>query len=172
MKGKGVFISLPWSRGLFLTLFSAATLLLVVGCTAGANRGSLQRDRDLDNQFLRYEVVPDHHYYFSGSHDKPNAILGIHKDYELVSTLWQPVQISSEQLEKWIRFIAPESYRGTGAYYGAYILDPEGKRVGFWYSMQGTTTIKFPGGNKIEVYTPQLQQQKPEPILLRSRGRL
>jgi hypothetical protein len=171
MKVKGVNTSWVWARVVVFSLFFAATLLLV-GCTAGANRGSLQRDRDLDNQFLRYEVVEDHNYYFSGGYDKPNAILGIHKDYELVSDLWQPVQISSAQLEKWIRFIAPESYRGTGGYFAAYILNPEGKRVGFWYSVQSTTTIKFLEGNKIEVYTPELQQHKPEPILLRSRGRL
>ena len=171
MKVKGVVTSWVWARVLVFSLFSAA-VLMHVGCSIDGNRGSLQRDRELDNLFLQYEVVQDHNYYFSGGYDKPNAILGIHKDYELVSDLWQPVQISSAQLEKWIRFIAPETHRGTGAYFAAYILDPEGKRVGFWYSVQSTTTIKFLEGNKIEVYTPDLLQHKPGPILLRSRGRL
>ncbi|MEK6197659.1 MAG: hypothetical protein N2B58_05740 [Desulfobacterales bacterium] len=39
-----------------------------------------------------------------------------------------------------------------------YILDPEGKQVGFWYSIQNYTVVKFLEENKIEVYTPDLIQ--------------
>ncbi len=154
---------------LSVCLVIPAVLCVLAGCTASGNRRSLQRDRDLDNQFLRYEVVPDHRYYSSGGYDKPNAILGIHKDYELLSNLWRPVPISSAQLEKWIRTIAPEDYRGTAGYFAAYIINPEGKRVGIWYSIQSTTTINFLEGNKIEVETPSLWQPDDEPILRRRR---
>jgi hypothetical protein len=60
------------------------------------------------------------------------------------------------QMRKWIDTIAPEeNYRADG-YFAAYILDPNGKRVGAWYSIQSTTTVKFLEGNKILVYTPDL----------------
>ena len=154
------------ASGLFWTLFknvvvTFAVTAAIVSCTADGNRGTLQRDRDLDNQFMRYEVVPDHRYYYSGGYGKPNAILGIHKDYQLVSDLWQSIEISSVQLEKWIRTIDPEDYRGTAGYFAAYILNPEGERVGIWYSIQSTTRINFIDGNKIEVFTPSLHQPEP-----------
>ena len=168
MHRKSVNENSVWA-GLLVCIAISAVICALAGCTASASRGSLQRDRDLDNQFLRYEVVPDHRYYSSGGYDKPNAILGIHNDYELVSNLWQPVPISSAQLEKWIRTIAPEDYRGRVGYFAAYILDPDGKRVGIWYSIQSTTTINFLEGNRIEVDTPNLWQPDDEPILRRWR---
>jgi len=71
------------------------------------------------------------------------------------------VEISSAQLEKWIRTIDPEDYRGPVGYFAAYILNPAGERVGFWYSIQDTTRINFLEGNKIKVFTPDLHQPEP-----------
>jgi hypothetical protein len=138
----------------FFLIFSAAVIL--VSCTSSGNKGILQSDRELNNMILAYEVFPDHNYYFSGSFDRPNAILGIHKDYQLVSQLWQTSEISSAQLAKWIGAIAPEDYRGPSGYFAAYILAPDGKKVGFWYSIQNTTTVEFLEGNMIKVNSPDL----------------
>ena len=169
MKNKISYKHVTWGRLIAVILIPTVAVILG-GCAGSGNKGTLKRDRELDNQFMRYEVIPDHRYYFSGGYAKPNAILGIHKDYELVSTLWQPVMISTEQLEKWIRTIDPESYRGPAGYFAAYILDPTGKRVGIWYSIQSYTPIRFLEGNKIEVITPDLRQPDDEPIRLRGRG--
>ena len=141
----------------FLLLFAFAVLIIISGCAGSGDRGAMKRDQGLNQQFLSYQVLPEYTYYFSGGYDKPNAILGIHEDYQLVPGLWQSIQISTAQLEKWIRTIAPEDYR-KGGYFAAYILDPDGKRAGIWYSIQDSTTVKFPGENKIEVYTPNLNQ--------------
>ena len=135
-----------------------AVLIIISGCAGSGNQGTMKRDQGLNQQFLSYQVLPDYTYYFSGGYDKPNAILGIHKDYQLVPGLWQSIQISTAQLEKWIRTIAPEDYR-KGGYFAAYILDPDGRRAGIWYSIQDTSTVKFLEGNKIEVYTPDLNQR-------------
>jgi hypothetical protein len=141
VKKKSANKNCAWTRAIaFFLLF--AVVLTFIGCAGSGKRGTLKRDRELDNQFMRYEVIPDHRYYFSGGYAKPNAILGIHKDYQLVSTLWQPVQIR----------------------------DPTGKRVGIWYSIQSYTPIRFLEGNKIEVITPDLRQPDDEPIRLRGRG--
>lgn len=136
-------------------------LFLLVGC-AGGNYGKMDRDRDLDNMFLSYEVLPDHRYYTSGGYDAPNAILAIHRDYELDNpgNLWVTIpNVDSGQMRKWIDTIAPDqNYRRSGSYFAAYILDPDGKRVGAWFSVENSTTVKFFEGNKIQVYTPQLNQ--------------
>jgi len=138
-------------------LISVVTLFLVMGC-AGGNYGTFDRDRDLDNMYLRYEFLPDHLYYTSGGYDAPNAILAIHRDYELDNSanLWVPIpNMNSAQMRKWIDTIAPEqNYRYSGAYFASYILAPDGKRVGAWYSFASSTTVKFLGDNKIQVYTP------------------
>jgi hypothetical protein len=142
----------------YSTLLAAVlVLVLMVGC-AGGNYGKLQRDRDLDNMFLKYEVLPDHLYYTSGGYDAPEAILAIHRDYELENTrnlwVWVP-NVDYAQMRKWIDTIAPEQdYRNSNSYFAAYILDPKGKRVGAWYAIESLTTIKFLEDNKVQVYTP------------------
>ena len=160
-----------------LLLVIAAISFFPPGCAGSGNYGTFQRDRDFDKMFLSYQVLPDYKYYTSGGYDKPNAILGIHRDYQLVSELWQSIpDVDSTQIKKWISTIDPED-RGSGhSYFASYILDPEGKQVGFWYSIQKFTVVKFLDENKIEVYTPDLIQPGDEfssdgnrvgPIILR-----
>ena len=149
------------NRTLQKSLFAIVIILLFVsGCADTGDRGTLRRDRELGQMFMSYQVMPEHNYFTSGGYDKPNAILGIHKDYEMVTEAnWRIIpNVSSAQVEKWIRTIDPED-RGPGHdYFAYYILDPEGKRVGFWYSIQRHTVVKFLEGNKIEVYPPELIQ--------------
>ena len=149
-----------WFRLAILVVAAMAVSLVFSGCaTTGANRGMLERNRDLERTLLSYEVFPDHQYYTSGGYDKPNAILGIHEDYELVTDLWLHIpNVNTAQMRKWIDTISPDQDYGSKGYFAAYILDPEGNKVGFWYSIQDTTTIKFLGDNKLQVYTPDLFQ--------------
>ena len=155
MKRKEVSKRSTW-KGLIAFFLISALAVALVGCAATGNRGTLQSDLELNRMILAYEIVPDHNYYFSGKVDRPNAILGIHKSYHLMSHLWTPTRINSAQLAKWIQAIGPEKYRGPTGYHAAYILDPEGKRVGIWYSIMHTTTVEFLEGNKIKVNSPDL----------------
>ena len=138
-----------------LAVFSA--LVLMIGC-AGGNYGTFDRDRELDNMYLRHEVLPDHNYYATGSYDAPAAILALKKDYELQdkANLWRLVpNVNAGQMRKWIDTIAPEqNYRRSNSYYAAYILDPNGKRIGAWYAIEPNTTVKFLEDNKVQVYPP------------------
>jgi hypothetical protein len=150
-----------FSRGSSLVLLVTAVLLLLTGC-AGGNYGKLARDRDLDNMFLNYEVLPDHNYYITGGYNRPDAILAINKEYELDNSanIWVPVpNVDTGQMHLWIESIDPnENYRYSGVYYAAYILAPDGKRVGAWFAIENQTTVKFLGGNRIQVYPPNSQQ--------------
>ena len=149
-------------KGSMIIVVTIAVLIMISGCAGSGSNGTMQRDQALNQQFLSYQVLPDYTYYFSGGYDKPEAILAIHKDYQLVQGLWQSVEITPGLMEKWITTIAPDTMgpedHRRGGYFAAYIMDPDGKRAGIWYSIQDSTTVKFPGDNRIEVYTPDLFQ--------------
>jgi hypothetical protein len=136
-------------------------LILLAGCAVtGDIYGTTARDRDLDNMFLNYEVLQDYNYFTSGGYDRPNAILLIHKDYELdnPANLWVPITyVDYNQMRKWVSVISSEQDANRSYnYYAAYILDQKGKKVGVWYSVEIFATVKFLEGNKIFVYTPDL----------------
>ena len=148
-------------NSLFNLLVSALMLILLAGCAAAGDiYGTTDRDRDLDNMFLNYEVLQDYNYFISGGYYKPNAILLIHKDYELDNpgNLWVPIpSVDYNQMWKWVSIISSDqNFNRTGDYYAAYILDQNGQRVGAWYSAETFATVKFLEGSKIFVYTPDL----------------
>jgi hypothetical protein len=142
-----------------LLLLITVISLLLSGCAGTKKYGTFHLDRELDQMFLSYQVLPDYNYYTSGGYNKPNAILGVHKDYQMVTDFWVSIpNVNSAQIEKWIRTIDPEDIGPGNNYLAYYILDPEGKQVGFWYSIQNYTVVKFLEENKIEVYPPELIQ--------------
>ena len=152
-------------NNLFTLLASALMLLLLAGYAAAGNiYGSLDRDRDLDNMFRNYEVLQDYNYFTSGGYDAPDAILLIHKDYKLDNpgNLWVPIPyVDNEQMRKWVSTISSEQdFNRSGNYYAAYILDQNGQRIGVWYSVEVFATVKFLEGNKVLVYTPELNQHR------------
>ena len=157
----------------FILLTSIIAISFFTGCvTTDGTYGTTKRDRDLDNMFLRYEVLPDHNYYTSGGYDKPDAILALHKDYVLdnTKTYWRLIpNVDYAQMRKWIDTIAPEQdYRYSNAYFAAYILDPDGKRIGAWYAIDPHATVKFLEGNMVLVHTPVI---RPDIQMRRGRGR-
>jgi len=131
---------------------------LLAGCASTGMYGTLDRDYELDNSFRNYEVLQDYNYYESGGYPAPNAILLIHKNYELdnSSNLWKPVpDIDSKKMKYWLSAIHNERYLNKPSrYYAAYILDPNGQRAGVWYSLDILATVKFSEGNRVLVHTP------------------
>jgi hypothetical protein len=123
----------------------------------------LALDRELDNTFTSFQVLPDHQYYVTGSYAAPAAILAIHKDYQLDndSNLWVPVpDADSDQMRIWIGNL--DKYGGINFWKGsefmaAYILNPDNKRVGAWYSGQRYTRLEFFEDNRIKVHPPDLK---------------
>ncbi len=137
-------------------------LFIVVQATFSGCFGSygrLEPSLEIDKMFEEHKVLADHSYYYSGSDAKPNAIIGIDNNYTLNSTLWKPVDLTSEQLKKWIDFMT--HYRGYSLInYGSLILDPTGKRLGVWYSPVNWTTVKMESDNSIVVHTPGMNQSR------------
>jgi hypothetical protein len=159
---KKIFNILDRRNSFFTLLASVLMIFLLAGyAAAGTVYGKLDRDRDLDNRFQNFEVLQDYNYYTSGGYDGPNAILLIHKDYELDNPgdLWKTIPyVDNEQMRKWVTTISNGQVMRSFNYFATYILDPNGKKVGVWYSVEMFAIAKLLEGNKVFVYTPDLFQ--------------
>lgn len=128
---------------------------VISGC-AGGDFGRLQRNYELTRQFETYQVAPDYRYYYTGSARKPLAILGLQRDLELITDYWHEIAMTPEQLRNFIENLAPWEFRRRG-YFGYYIVNPDGRRLGVWYSLQDHTVVRTgPADNTIEVYRPDM----------------
>ena len=141
-------------------LVSVFVLFFLTGC-AGGNYGTVVFDRELDDAFVSYQVLPDHRYFITGGYGAPSAILAIHNDYQLENSanLWVPVpDVNSSHVKKWIDNLSPdENFWEGDQFMAGYILAPNGDKIGAWYSGQRNTTVKFLEGNMVKVYTPNLK---------------
>jgi len=140
---------------------AAVFMFFSLSACARGNYGSLMWDRELDDTFVNYQVLPDHRYYITGGYGAPSAILALQNDYLLENSanLWVPVpDVDSSHVKKWIDNLSPEEkFWEGGEFLAAYILSPAGERVGAWYSGQRQTTVEFLEGDRIKVYTPELK---------------
>ena len=110
---------------MFLVIFG------LVGCSS--HYGKFDYRSDIEAQFEDYMVLPDHKYYYSGSAARPRAILGVHKDFTLISDLWNPVDLTEDKLKNWVAFKGDkETYFKNNN--GAEILTKDGEHIGVWYA--------------------------------------
>ncbi len=138
------------SSAIFIVL-----LVVIGGCAGSGYYGRLQRNRDADQIFKTYQVLPDHKYYFTGPDGRPDAIMGIQDKYTLETTQWTLFSPTGNTLARGIDAI--NFHHGTRVRYypyGFFILDPEGNRLGIWYSIWDWTTIIVKEDNRIEVFPP------------------
>lgn len=153
------------ARPLLLIILSLATLS---GC-AGIY-GSLKKNGEVNLIFKSYQVLTDYTYYYSGPKGRPDAIMGIHRNYTLQTTQWTQIDLTTDQLKKWVQYF--DSYYGTNTSYypfGYQILDHEGNVVGIWYSIWNHTTVEVKADNQIVVFPP--AKKSIHPFDADSRGR-
>jgi hypothetical protein len=128
-----------------------AAALVLAGC--GGSYGTLQRSAEVNRAFESATVLPDYDYFYSGSYHKPSAIIGIHKDYTLVSKLWKPVHLTEDMLQGWIDRIT--GYKGYALRnLGSEILNAEDQPIGIWYATEDFTTIRMLGDRQVSIYPP------------------
>jgi len=126
-------------------------LLLFYSC-ANSNYGKLQSSQEITQVFENEQLLSDHVYYYSGLWGVPNAIVGIHPKYDLESKVWRQVDLSSALLKKWItrmhyvHLVKPQ---------GAWILGPDGNRIGIWYSARHQTTVRLEEDNRVVIVPPE-----------------
>jgi len=86
----------------FWNLTPASGLVLFVLIFAlsacAENYGRVQKNGKIDQIFTTYQVLDDHRYYISGPESRPEAILGVHKDYTLETTQWTQRQTGGDMV--------------------------------------------------------------------------
>jgi hypothetical protein len=125
-------------------------LFLLCSC-ASSNYGNLETNQEITEIFDNYQILSDHSYYYSGLQGVPDAIVGIHSSYSLKSKMWQQVDFSSFVLRK---LVDRMSYVHIVTPRGAWILGPDGNRIGVWYSGRYQTMVRVGEGNRVVIAPP------------------
>ena len=126
-------------------------LLFLLCACASSNSGKLEASQEVTKIFDNYQILSDHSYYYSGMQNLPDAIVGIHSSYSLKSKTWQEIDFSSFLLRKLVERM---SYVHMVTPRGAWILDPDGNRIGVWYSGRYQTTVRVGEDNHVVVVPP------------------
>ncbi len=139
-------------------LFAAvlvAFFIAVPGCAG--NYGKISKDAEINESFLRGEILPDYDYYYTGPEGVPSAILRIRKDYGLAGDLWRPFDPSEATLRRWVENLDFQ-YKNRVRYYpyGYRVVYCDGDVIGGWYSIWDWTAVECLEGKKVNVYPPPL----------------
>jgi hypothetical protein len=130
---------------IILGVAGIAVLGLFAGCAG--KYGSLKGDAEVKQAFESNQVPSDYKYYYYGD-SEPYVIFGIEPKYEMDSRMWRDMAPDTEEFKEAIRFM----WEDYGYYrFGADILDPDGNKVGIFYSSVRETAFKFVGDNQIVV---------------------
>lgn len=140
-------------RSTLLVLLLAGMVAILLGCAPCTDCGSLKRQHDITTLFFNNEIVPGYNYYYNGREQWPSAIMGIDSDYTVVSKFWKSVDLEGEALSQWLRDVTIWKEPRRAALNGAEILDPNGARVGVFFSKYDNLVTKF-DGTTIQVYPP------------------
>lgn len=134
---------------------------LFAGCFA--NYGKYRLSRDVAKMFETLQVPGEYKYYYAGSDKDPDALMGLHRDYTLNNDLWKETEMDIKQLRNWIDEINLNGYLNRAD--GRYILDPNNKIIGIYYSRWDGGPVKMEAGNQVVVHLPD-KQQKMGPMFL------
>lgn len=147
-----------FSAGVVLRLVLAAAMLAGCAASGAGSFGRLRLSTSATAAFESARVLPDHHYYYTGSDNNPNAIIAIQPQYTLETRFWKPVEATPKQLRNWVDRLT--DLRGYGLKtLGSDIVGPQGEYIGIWYSKKAdTTTVRLLEDNRVMVYPPAEQQ--------------
>jgi hypothetical protein len=132
------------------TVMGLCVLALITGCSG--RYGNLKRDIEVQQAFESNTVPMDYKYYYYGL-SETYAIFGIDPKFEMHSRVWRETTPDTEDFKEMVRWI----WEDYGYYkFGANILDPQGKKVGIYFSAIRETAVKFENDNQIMVmlHTP------------------
>ena len=138
-------------------------LTLLSSCSTKSPRGAIKEDHAVTSIFRSAEIDPTLNYFYYGTFLEPDAIMGIDNRYRVQSKFWTGVALTKDQLQSWIvtldRIPNDKTFarRYMGRYQGAHVLDPQGKRIGIWYSKLDWGVFEFHETYTIVPFAPSLK---------------
>jgi hypothetical protein len=146
------------SRTCFCLLLAAC--LSTTACSGQLFRsfGRIDLNGETTRAFEQYSVDTDFHYYISGSDTYPNAIIGLHRDYRLdPKSLWKKVEMTPDAMRIIVDNMKEKTSHRLIPLYGFALLDPKGKPIGVWYSIQtARTCLQIKRDGTVRLDTPDL----------------
>jgi hypothetical protein len=132
-------------------MFSLGMLTLVCGVGCSQDYGRIQWDEGVTQFFKAHQVQPGYKYYYYGVGMRVFAIVGLDPELKLESKMWRELATDSEEFEVATSRIWDNPYYYPHDPRGASILNPDGEKVGVYYSSLIYVTIKFQPENHVSV---------------------
>ena len=121
--------------------------IMLSGC-AGIY-GRLNWDPQVTAAFQNHDIQKGLNYYYYGVGNQTYAIAGISTEYTIKSRIWREVPQDTEEFKSLVSRAWENYFYMPYDPQGAHILNPEGNRVGIWFSSLRFVTIKFAENNRI-----------------------
>ena len=137
----------------------ALSLFSLAGCHIHhANYGNYRLSREVDENFACGRFPAEYAYYYAHTHSDPKALIGIGPEYTLGNRLW--TRVAPAELKRLM-----DNMRVRSGYspfiYGSYIVSPEGKIIGIYYSQYDGGPVVMGPDNQVVVNLPNTERMRP-----------
>lgn len=129
---------MPKIFGWWLAILTASIMVVSAGCSG--NYGKRQYGNEVGQAFREFEMIEGYRYYYSGRQSLPTAIVGIDPAFEFGSKFWTAIE--PNEFQTMVNRLSPPV---TGLLSGAYLITPDGRRAGVWYSWVNTVSVRVEG---------------------------
>ena len=124
-----------------LATIMLSLLLTVTGCFS--SYGRIKSNEATNQAFMANQLPGNYNYYYYGRSNMPYAIIGLDSQYKLKSRLWLAVDPDTEAFRKMVEWAWWDTYDFPNYPKGKDILDPEGKKIGIWFSSARWAAVKM-----------------------------
>ena len=140
------FKSIRKSIGIILLIFSIFTFL-DIAAEARWNLGRIVQSQEVVKQFEAGNLSEGYTYYYNGSKSKPEAIIGLSKEYTIKSKYWKSFNSDSDSVESLVKNVNQRRF------FGAWLNDQNDEKIGVYFSKTKNVKIKMAGEKEIAYIT-------------------
>ena len=136
---------------IFLLIF---TIALFSACAG--NHVRYKVSNEVEKSFKSFQALPDYTYYYDQIGGVPSAIIAVHQSFTLSNAeLWNKVDLTGNQLKTLVEAMINDSRHALWPPYGYDILDPNGKKMGMYFTPWSTGLIKLESDNRVAIDFPE-----------------
>jgi hypothetical protein len=149
MKIRCRYLQRTTAKTIFVFSLGLLTLVWAVGCSQ--NYGRINWDPDITKAFEANQVEPGYNFYQYTVGMQVYAIVGLDPKLEMQSRIWRKLARDTEDFKVAISRIWYNDYQLPEEPRGAVIMNPDGEKVGVYFSSLHIVVIKFEPGNQVMV---------------------